>query len=355
MIRTCIVILTLILSIHSWGQKPQRIAYIDMEYILENVPEYADAQARLNQKVQGWQKKLDDIKREIEVLKTDLGNEKALLTPELIEEREEDIEIKELDLKNLQAAYFGPTGDLYLLRKQLVKPVQDQIYNAVQEIAVRRKYDIVLDKSSDLIMLYTNKKFDVSDQVLNRIVKGRKAKALEEKKEERLQAASEAEEIADTKADERQAKRAALEARIKAQNEEKAKKREELKKAAEERRQKRLAEIERRKKEREAKIKGIEATQKSNDSTTTKNMVAKPGRVKDTVALKKLDSAKAAKRVALLERARLAKEAKEKKRQELIKAREEKRKKRLEELEKRKKKKEPEKKDQPDDKAGNNN
>ena len=68
----------------------------------------------------------------------------------------EEIEIKEVDLKNMQASYFGPTGDLYLLRKQLVKPVQDQIYNAVQEIAVRRKYDIILDKSSDLIMLYTN-------------------------------------------------------------------------------------------------------------------------------------------------------------------------------------------------------
>ena len=249
MIRTCLIILILTLSIGSWAQKPQRIAYIDMEYILENVPEYAEAQARLNQRVQVWHKKLDDIKREIEVLKTDLSNEKALLTPELIEEREEDIEIKELDLKNLQASYFGPTGDLYLLRKQLVKPVQDQIYNAVQEIAVRRKYDIILDKSSDLIMLYTNKKFDVSDQVLNRIVKGRKAKAIEQKKEERLQATSEANNAVQAKANERQTKREALQARIKAQNEAKAKKQ----KTREEQRKKRLEELEKRKKKNEPK------------------------------------------------------------------------------------------------------
>ncbi len=341
MIRTCLIILTIIVSTSVWGQKPQRIAYIDMEYILENVPEYAEAQARLNVRVQGWQKKLDDLRREIEVMKTDLGNEKALLTDDLIQEREEDIEIKELDLKNLQAAYFGPTGDLYLLRKQLVKPVQDQIYNAVQEIAVRRKYDMILDKSSDLIMLYTNNKFDVSDQVLNRIVKGRKAKAVEEKREARLQDFSEAERNAESKAAEKEARNEALQARIKAQNEAKAKKREELKKAADERRKKRLEEIERRRKEREAKIKGV-TTQKSGDSTAIKTVAPAPKRVKDTVALKKLDSAKAAKRAALIERARLAKEAKEKKRQEMIKAREEKRKKRLEELEKRKKKNEPE-------------
>ena len=265
MVRIYLIILTLAISTGSWGQKPQRIAYIDMEYILENVPEYADAQARLNQRVQGWQKKLDDLKREIEVMKTDLGNEKALLTPDLIEEREEDIEIKELDLKNLQAAYFGPTGDLYLLRKQLVKPVQDQVYNAVQEIAVRRKYDIILDKSSDLIMLYTNNKFDVSDQVLNRIVKGRKVKALEEKKSERTQATVEQVEEAQTKAEEKEAKRDALQQRIKQQQEDRVKKREALKKAADEKRKKRLEEIERRRKEREERLKKIKEAKEQKE------------------------------------------------------------------------------------------
>jgi len=166
MIRNILFLLAIVFSTITVAQKPQRIGYIDMEYILENVPEYTDAQSRLNVKVATWQQKLDGIKREIEIMKTDLSNEKPLLTQELVNEREEDIQIKEEDLRTLQAAYFGPTGDLYLLRKQLVKPVQDQIYNAVQNIAINKKYDIILDKSSDLIMLYANKRFDVSELVL---------------------------------------------------------------------------------------------------------------------------------------------------------------------------------------------
>ena len=172
--RKVLFFLAVIISTIVVAQKPQRIGYIDMEYILENVPEYTEAQARLNVKVATWQQKLEGIKREIEVMKTDLSNEKPLLTQELISDREEDIQIKEEDLRNYKLAYFGPKGDLFLTRKQLVKPVQDQIYNAVQVIAVRKKYDIVLDKSSDLIMLYANKRFDISELVLNSIVKGRK-------------------------------------------------------------------------------------------------------------------------------------------------------------------------------------
>lgn len=345
MVRNILIIIICFLSLELMAQKPQRIAYIDMEYILENVPEYAEAQAKLNQKVQEWQKKLDDIKRDIEVLKTDLSNEKALLTKELIEEREEDIEIRQLDLKNLQAAYFGPKGDLFLMRKQLVKPIQDQVYIAVQEIAKRKKYDMILDKSSDLIMLYTNSKFDESETVLNRIVKNRKTKAVEEKRNEKLVENAQVQERTETKAQEKQTKNDALQARIKAQQDARAKKREELKKAAEERNKKRKAEIERRRKEKENKLKGIQNTEKKNDTLTKSTLSNTVARVKDTVALKKLDSAKNAKRAALLERARLAKEVKEKRRKEIIRAKEEKRKKRLEELEKRKKKKKDEEKE----------
>jgi len=237
------------------AQKPQKIAYIDMEYILENVPEYTDAQGRLNAKVITWQQRLDGLKREIELLKVNLINEKALLTNELIDEREEEIQIKELDFKNLQAGYFGPTGDLYALRQQMVKPVQDQIYNAIQEIAVQKKYDIIFDKSSDLIMLYSNNKFDVSELVLNKIVKGRKLKAVEDKKIEKSAAAIENEKKMKVKAEEKIVKNKALQDKIKAQNEERAKIRAALKKANEEKRKKRIEEIEKRRKEREDKIK----------------------------------------------------------------------------------------------------
>ena len=148
------------------AQKYQRIAYIDMEYILENVPAYTEAQNSLNAKVEKWRNRLDKDTRNIEVLKTDLTNEKAILTKDLIDEREEDITIKHESLRRLESLYFGPKGDMYNLRKQLIKPIQDQVFNAVQTIAARKKYDFVFDKSGELVMLYSNKKHDISELIV---------------------------------------------------------------------------------------------------------------------------------------------------------------------------------------------
>ena len=159
--------LVLLFSISlSWAQRSQIIAYIDMEYILENVPEYLEAQNTLDAKVVKWQQKLDKQARFIEVLKTDLANEKAILTKDLIEEKEEEISLKHDELRRLESLYFGPKGDMFTLRKQLVKPIQDQVYNAIQKISARKKYDFVFDKSSELVMLYSNKKYDISELVL---------------------------------------------------------------------------------------------------------------------------------------------------------------------------------------------
>ncbi len=282
------------------AQKPQRVAYIDMNYILENIPEYRNAQSQLDSKVKKWQEKLDELSAEIEQLKTDLSNEKPLLTTELIREREEDIDIKEQELKRLQQAYFGPTGDLFQLRKQLATPVQDQVYNAIQDISKKKRYDFVFDRSSDLIMLYSNPKFDISELVLNSIVKNRKrqeiqnikneriAKAgaavpptvLEEEEdeagavaedvetpaEESLEAETEGEMTEDgaevevqkteeqLKLEERIRKREELKARIKEQQEARARMRDSLKRVAEEKRAAKLKEIEDRKKQREQAI-----------------------------------------------------------------------------------------------------
>ena len=163
-----LIVLTLGVSF-TWSQRNQTIAYIDMEYILENVPEYLEAQNTLNAKIVKWRKKLDDQARHIEVLKTDLANEKAILTKDLIEEKEEEISIKQIELRRLESLYFGPKGDMFAIRKELVKPIQDQIYNAIQSISKRKKYDFVFDKSSDLVMLYSNKKYDISDLILSTI------------------------------------------------------------------------------------------------------------------------------------------------------------------------------------------
>ncbi len=162
------IVLLLITSI-SIAQKSQRIAYIDMEYILQNIPEYLEAKNSLDAKVEKWKTKLDKEARAIEVFKTDLTNEKAILTKDLVDEREEDISIKQESLRRLESLYFGPRGDMYNLRRQLIKPIQDQVYNAVKNIASRKKYDFVFDKSGELVMLYSNKKHDISELVVKMI------------------------------------------------------------------------------------------------------------------------------------------------------------------------------------------
>ncbi|QTE22254.1 OmpH family outer membrane protein [Polaribacter cellanae] len=184
------IVLLLSVSI-SWSQRSQIIAYIDMEYILENVPEYLEAQNTLDEKVVKWRQTLDKEARHIEVLKSDLANEKAILTKDLIEEREEEIALKQDELRRLESLYFGPRGDMFLLRKQLVKPIQDQVYNAIQSISARKKYDFVFDKSSDLVMLYSNKKYDISDLVLATIDRTRLVDKKNAKREQRKNATKE--------------------------------------------------------------------------------------------------------------------------------------------------------------------
>ncbi len=173
-----IISILLIATQLNFAQKAQRLAYIDMAFVLENIPDYIKAQSQLDAKVKSWQRRLDKENNDIEALKKDFSNEKPLLTPDLIQEREDDIYFKEQEYHQLQEAYFGPKGDLYLYRKLLVQPIQDKVYNAIQDIALKKRYDFVIDKSSDLILLYTNKRYDISDLVVNYIVREQKKAAL---------------------------------------------------------------------------------------------------------------------------------------------------------------------------------
>lgn len=178
----------LLCSIHfAIGQRTQTFAYIDMDYILENVPEYVNAQDLINVKAEDWKANLNKLSRFIEVLKSDLVTEKAILTKDIIDEKEEEILLKQEELGRLEALYFGPDGELFELRKQLVKPIQDLIYNAVQDISEKKKYDFVFDKSSDLVMLYFNKKYDISELVLATIVKSKKLIEVAQKTDARKQ------------------------------------------------------------------------------------------------------------------------------------------------------------------------
>ncbi|MBW1294627.1 OmpH family outer membrane protein [Aquimarina litoralis] len=167
------------------AQKGIRIGYIDMDYILENVPEYNEASADLEKKVQKWKVEIEAELKEVEQMRKDLNNERVLLTKELIEEREEDIFFKEKEILEYQQKRFGPNGDLFIQKKRLVQPVQDQVFVAVQEVAKNKKYDFIFDKSADLVMLYSADRHDISDQILLRINRASKRKQVNSRKEKK--------------------------------------------------------------------------------------------------------------------------------------------------------------------------
>lgn len=148
-----------------------RIAYIDMEYILQNIPDFAEANNQLELKAQAWKQELDVKQNEILRLKEALKTEKVLLTKELIEEREEAIAFLEKEYSDFQQKKFGPTGDLVVQKQVLVKPIQDQVFTAVQELAEANKYDFILDKSSDLTLLFADKKWNLSERVIRKMTR----------------------------------------------------------------------------------------------------------------------------------------------------------------------------------------
>ena len=231
--------LVFMISLSMHAQRGVRIAYIDTEYILENVPEYQEATTQLNQKADKWKNEIGAKLGAIEQKRKDLSNEKALFTKELIDEREEDIAFEEKEILDYQQKRFGPNGDLFIQKKQLMQPIQDQIFAAVQDMASSRKYDFIFDKSSDAVMLFSAKQFDLSDQILRSITRSSKRKQAQSKAERK--AAKEEELVPEINYE--------LEARQKALDEKKA----ERQSAVEKRREEILAAREAKKKEAEAR------------------------------------------------------------------------------------------------------
>lgn len=175
----------LIFSYAASAQRGVRIGYIDMEYILESVPEYKESETQLEGKVQRWKADIEKKQKAIDQMKLNLANERVLLTVELIEEREEEIQILEEEMIKYQQDRFGPNGDLMIQRRQLVQPIQDQVFNIVQEIAVNKKYDFIFDKSADVVMLFAAERNDISDQVVRSINRSNKRKEATNKKEKK--------------------------------------------------------------------------------------------------------------------------------------------------------------------------
>ena len=162
-----LILCSLYFSIHA--QRGTSIAYIDMDVILSKNKEFRTANQLLDEKITQWKKEVELKKIQLKRLEDQFAVEKILLTPELISDRELEIKDFASEIVSLQEKRFGPNGDMMIQKNQLLKPVQDQVLSIVQDIAKERKYDFVFDRSSDIIMLYSAKNYDISDLVLRRI------------------------------------------------------------------------------------------------------------------------------------------------------------------------------------------
>ncbi len=144
----------------------QRFAYVDTEYILDMLPEYRSAQKQLDNIAEMWQKEAETKKLEIDKMQKDFQAEQILLTEELKKKKETEIKTKETDLKDFMNKKFGYEGDLFKKRQELVKPIQDKVFDACQKIAKQSALDFIFAKSAEMIMMYSNAKYDKSDEVL---------------------------------------------------------------------------------------------------------------------------------------------------------------------------------------------
>ncbi len=155
--------------VFSTGAFAQKFAFIDSDYILENIPAFNAAQEQLDQLSKQYQKELESMYAEIEKMYQDFQAESVLLSEDMKRKREDVIISREKEYKDLQRKYFGPNGDLFKRRQTLVQPIQDDIFNAVQEIANEGSYAVIFDKAGGTTMLFTNPRFDLSDQVLQKL------------------------------------------------------------------------------------------------------------------------------------------------------------------------------------------
>ena len=149
--------------------KDQSIAYIDMAYILKNLPQYEQANEQLSMLSKRWQKEIDAAQQEARVMTTNYQTEQIFLSEAMRREREQEIVKKEQEVLELKRKYFGQEGELYKKREALIKPIQDEIYNAIQDLASEKRIDVVKDRSADPALIYMSSKLDVSDQVLHKL------------------------------------------------------------------------------------------------------------------------------------------------------------------------------------------
>lgn len=152
-----------------FGAQAQRYAIIDTKFILDKMPEYKEAQKQLDDVAAGWQRDVDAQQQELDKMYRDFEAEQVMLTDELRKKREDQLFAKEKALREMQRKRFGFEGDLFKKRQELVKPVQDKVFNAVQKLAVARGYDFILDKSEGITVIFADPKLEKSEDVLKEL------------------------------------------------------------------------------------------------------------------------------------------------------------------------------------------
>jgi outer membrane protein len=151
------------------ASQAQRYAIVDTKFILDKMPEYKDAQKQLDQTSVQWQKEIDDKQAVLDKMYKDYEAEQVMLSEELKKKRENELFNKEKEVRDLQRKRFGFEGDLFKKRQELVKPIQDKVYNAIQKIASTRMYDFILDKSEGITVIFADPKLDKSEDILKEL------------------------------------------------------------------------------------------------------------------------------------------------------------------------------------------
>ena len=151
------------------GAMAQKFALVDMEYVLKNIPAYEMANEQLNQASQRWQKEVDDLAKEAQTMYKNFQNDMVFLTDEQKKRKEEEIMAKEKEVTELRYKYFGPQGELFKKRESLIKPIQDDIYNAVKKVSEERGYQVIFDRASSQSIIFASPKIDISNEVLAKL------------------------------------------------------------------------------------------------------------------------------------------------------------------------------------------
>ncbi len=167
--RTILIVMAAVMSFGTAFAKDQSVAYIDMQYILKNLPQYEQANEQLTMLSKRWQKEVDAAQQEARVMATNYQTEQIFLSETMRTKREQEIVQKEQEVLELKRKYFGQEGELYKKREALIRPIQDEIYTAIQDLANEKRIDIVKDRSADPALIYMSSKLDVSDQILQKL------------------------------------------------------------------------------------------------------------------------------------------------------------------------------------------